>query len=304
MRSQALGAPIQLDHDAPDAATLDKRNGRNFDLHMRSVERVIRAMADRLDTPMSNAEMAQIACFSPCHFNRVFHKITGIPPIQFHYALRLVRAKHLLIETDQCITDICLEVGYNSLGTFITRFNELVGLSPNAFRRFARQIASMRVADLHPAIYAMCEPPRGPNAITGRVERGEPIEGLVFTALFPRSIPEGAPAACALTRALGPYGLSMPGDGEWFAFSVAVPWTATGVQLLTLDGLPHGRSGPIRVAAGHWAGDSTIVLKTPSVLDPPILAAIPLLVARLQQERRVPVDLLRRAVSLQPSLAV
>jgi AraC-like DNA-binding protein len=302
MRSQARSLPIQLDH-AADAAAFEKRNGRNFDLHMRSVERVVRTMADRLDTPMSNAEMADIACFSPCHFNRVFHKITGIPPIQFHYALRLVRAKHLLIETDQCITDICLEVGYNSLGTFITRFNELVGLSPNAFRRFARQIASMRVADLHPAIYAMCEPPRGPDAITGAVEHAETTEGLVFTALFPRGIPEGVPAACALTRSLGAYRLSLPDNGEWYAFSVAVPWTATGVQLLTLDGLPHGRSGPISVQAGRWSGDSTIVLKTPTVLDPPILAAIPLLVARLQQERRSPVDLLRRADSLQPVLA-
>ena len=93
--------------------------GRRFERHARSVERVIRAMTGRLDRPMTNEEMAEIACFSPYHFNRIFRGLTGIPPIQFHYALRLERAKRLLATTDLGVTDICFEVGYNSLGTFV-----------------------------------------------------------------------------------------------------------------------------------------------------------------------------------------
>ncbi len=291
MRSQAQFAHVRHDRAPPKGGAFDSRRyGRNFDLHTRSVERVIRVMAHRLDAPMSNAEMADIACFSPCHFNRVFQKITGIPPIQFHYALRLAKAKQMLIETDRCITDICLEVGYNSLGTFITQFKELVGLSPNAFRRFSRRFAAMRVADMSSDIFSICEASRGSHAITGVVDYAEPIEGLVFTALFPRAIPEGAPAACALLRSAGNYSLLLPHDGEWFALSVGVPWIASGAQLLTLEGLPHGRSGPICVRDGRWSGDSTIVLRPPSVLDPPMLAAIPLLVARLQQAKLRSVD--------------
>jgi AraC family transcriptional regulator len=117
--------------------------GRNYDLHARNIGRVIQTMLQRLDVTMSNGEMADIACLSPCHFNRVFHQLTGIPPIRFHYALRLQRAKHLLISTDLSITNICFEIGYNSLGSFVSRFNELVGLPPSSYRRFARQFASM-----------------------------------------------------------------------------------------------------------------------------------------------------------------
>src|SRR4051812_48143804 len=91
---------------------------RNSELHKRSIERVILAMRCHLDRPMTNGEMADIACFSPCHFNRVFHQVTGVPPSHFHAALRLQRAKQLLMFSDLGVTDICFEVGYSSLGSF------------------------------------------------------------------------------------------------------------------------------------------------------------------------------------------
>src|SRR6478735_3910763 len=95
--------PVGMDH-----ALLDDRaeNGRNHGMHVRGVERVISAMMQCLDQPMNNNDMADVACQSPFHFNRVFHRLTGIPPVQFHYALRLQHAKRLLISTDLRITDI------------------------------------------------------------------------------------------------------------------------------------------------------------------------------------------------------
>src|SRR5215470_9070629 len=98
--------------------------------HYELVERVIVAMRNHLDEPLSVRSMARIAFASRHHFNRTFHRLTGVPPSQFLYALRLERAKRLLMQTRQKIIDICYEVGYNSVGTFTRRFTDLLGISP------------------------------------------------------------------------------------------------------------------------------------------------------------------------------
>jgi AraC-like DNA-binding protein len=253
---------------------------RNHDLHIRSIERVIHAMARRLHLTMSNAQMADIACFSPCHFNRLFHKMTGIPPVQFHYALRIARAKELLIDTDISITEICFDVGYNSLGTFVSRFSKLVGVSPSAFRSIARHIVGMRLADIPlPQAGVLPQSPCH-DGIVGTIDRNSGA-ALVFAGLFNQAIPVGGPHSCTLLSEGSDYVLPVPHDGLWYVLSVAVPRTADGVQLLTLKNLPRGRSAPIVVKGGRWGGDSSIRLSQPSALDPPILAAIPIQAALL-----------------------
>jgi AraC family transcriptional regulator len=258
--------------------------GRNELIHVPRFERVIMAMNRRLDKPMTNSNMADIACLSPCHFNRLFHHATGIPPIQFHYALRLDRAKRLLVGTDLSITEICFEVGYNSLGTFTSRFNQLVGLSPSAFRNLARKFASTRLSDLGALLLEAADMPAPSRNICGTVSSAG-YDGLIFTALFPRGIPEGVPAVCAVTSDPGPYCLPNPGYGIWRVFALAIPWAATGTQLITLDGLHRGRSGLIRAEGNSWSGASKIELTAARVLDPPILASIPVLLSRMLANR-------------------
>src|SRR5436305_13305219 len=106
--------------------------------HHRAVERVITAMRQRLDDDFSLEEMANVAYMSPFHFNRIFRQLTGVPPCQFMSALRLESARRLLLTTRLSVTDVCLEVGYSSLGTFVRRFTDLTGLSPRNLRRLAR----------------------------------------------------------------------------------------------------------------------------------------------------------------------
>jgi AraC-like DNA-binding protein len=66
--------------------------------------------------------MTGIAHLSPYHFARTFRRITGIPPGEFLGALRLQRAKELLLTTDLFTSEVCYEVGYASFGTFTSRF--------------------------------------------------------------------------------------------------------------------------------------------------------------------------------------
>src|SRR5436190_1637917 len=106
--------------------------------HYDSVERVITTMKQQIDQPMSLQSMAKVACASPFHFNRTFRQVTGVPPSQFLYALRLDAARRLFMETDHKVIDVCYEVGYNSVGTFTRRFTDLLGVSPTLFRELLR----------------------------------------------------------------------------------------------------------------------------------------------------------------------
>src|SRR4051812_20397614 len=81
-----------------------------------AVEKVIAAMHERIDRPFALDEMAEIAFLSRFYFNRVFREITGLPPVRFHTALRIAAAKRLLTTTDLSVTEVCFELGYQSLG--------------------------------------------------------------------------------------------------------------------------------------------------------------------------------------------
>lgn len=81
---------------------------------------------------------AREACLSPFHFNRLFAQAFGETPHEFATRMRIDEAKKLLLAENRNVTDICFDVGYESLGSFSARFRSLTGLSPAAFRREAR----------------------------------------------------------------------------------------------------------------------------------------------------------------------
>jgi AraC-like DNA-binding protein len=103
------------------------------------LERARELIAVRLDTPVSLAEAAREACLSPFHFHRLFAQAYGQTPHAFMTARRLEHAKRLLAETDHTVTDICFALGYESLGSFSTRFQRLVGCTPTEYRAGARR---------------------------------------------------------------------------------------------------------------------------------------------------------------------
>lgn len=83
-------------------------------------------------------DAAREACLSPFHFNRVFARTFGETPHEFVTRRRIDDAKKLLLAGNQSVTDICFDLGYESLGSFSSKFRLLTGLSPAAFRREAR----------------------------------------------------------------------------------------------------------------------------------------------------------------------
>jgi AraC-like DNA-binding protein len=85
--------------------------------------------------PLDISSLARIAHVSEAHFIRTFRDTFGETPHRYLQRRRVERAMFLLTQTDRSVTEICLDVGFVSLGTFSRTFTAIVGESPTAFRR-------------------------------------------------------------------------------------------------------------------------------------------------------------------------
>jgi len=84
--------------------------------------------------PLDVAELARAALMSTAHFSRQFRATYGETPYAYLMTRRIERAKLLLRRGELTVTEVCLEVGCTSLGSFSARFTELVGETPTAYR--------------------------------------------------------------------------------------------------------------------------------------------------------------------------
>lgn len=96
----------------------------------RARDLIDRDYAQPLDVPA----LARTALMSVGHFSRRFKSTYGETPYGYLMTRRIERAKALLRRGDLSVTDVCLAVGCSSLGSFSSRFTELVGQSPSAYR--------------------------------------------------------------------------------------------------------------------------------------------------------------------------
>lgn len=99
---------------------------------------VMRRVRDRIDRefahPLNVEDLARGVHMSAGHLSREFRRIYGEPPYAYLMTRRIERAMTLLRRGGLSVTEICFAVGFSSLGTFSTRFSELVGVSPSTYR--------------------------------------------------------------------------------------------------------------------------------------------------------------------------
>jgi len=254
----------------------------------KAVERVILTLKDRLAEPLTLQEMADIAVSSPYHFNRVFRHITGIPPCQFLSALRMEAAKRLLLTTDLNVIDICFEVGYDSLGTFTTRFTQLVGLPPTSFRRMAEQLNVSEVFEQYRSVADYQPAASDRPCVKGRVTGVEELDCLIFVGLFPLSIPQSGPISCTLLTGPGEYRLAPAPDGRYSVMAAALGKTDDACAALLAENARRGKVGPLTVRDGMTSTRTDLGLRGARLTDPPITIALPFLLAqRLANSRSV-----------------
>ncbi len=105
--------------------------------HLRDLER-LRRVRDRIDReyaqPLDVGALARGAQMSAGHFSREFRLAYGESPYGYLMTRRIERAMALLRRGDLSVTEVCFAVGCSSLGTFSTRFTELVGVPPSTYR--------------------------------------------------------------------------------------------------------------------------------------------------------------------------
>ena len=97
-------------------------------------------IAANLNHPLRLADAAREAYLSPFHYHRLFTQTFGETPHQFLTRRRIDRAKKLLAQDAMPVTEVCLAVGYESLGSFSSRFRTEVGYSPSEFQRKLRRV--------------------------------------------------------------------------------------------------------------------------------------------------------------------
>ena len=104
-------------------------------------------MRDRIDRdfaqPLNVEALARGVNMSAGHLSREFRTAYGESPYSYLMTRRIERAMALLRRGDLSVTEVCFEVGCSSLGTFSTRFTELVGVPPSVYRREAAATAGI-----------------------------------------------------------------------------------------------------------------------------------------------------------------
>lgn len=102
---------------------------------------LLRSVRDRIDReyaqPLDVAALARGVHMSAGHLSREFRRAYGEPPYSYLMTRRVERAMTLLRRGELTVTEVCFAVGFSSLGTFSTRFTELVGMPPSIYRQRA-----------------------------------------------------------------------------------------------------------------------------------------------------------------------
>jgi AraC-like DNA-binding protein len=116
----------------------------NQDARLRELA-LLRRVRDRIDReyaqPLDVQALARGVHLSAGHLSRAFRAAYGESPYSYLMTRRIERAMTLLRRGDLSVTEVCFAVGCASLGTFSTRFSELVGMSPSTYRRRAGEDA-------------------------------------------------------------------------------------------------------------------------------------------------------------------
>ena len=155
-------------------------------------------LAEHAAEPITLADVADHVGYSPFHLARAFERAHGQPPGRFLAAHRFQRAKRLLLEGDERVSDICCEVGFSSVGTFTRRFTADIGLSPVSFRRLPDVLS-----DAPPRPVLVPGDAESGGVVTGAVHLGPAARialggaASIYVGLFVQRAPRGVPVVGA-----------------------------------------------------------------------------------------------------------
>jgi AraC-like DNA-binding protein len=215
------------------------------------------------------------------HFLRVFKEVTRITPARFLAALRVERAKRLLLETLASVTTICFEVGYNSLGTFTRLFTDAVGVNPVSFRKLSEGLGGRCIDELIATYFQHRTALRRKRTISGSVRGPDDFHGVIFLGLFNSSIPRQRPVEGSLLLHQGRFELALEGSAQPRCLMAAgFPAKSNGISYLLPSSdevLVASTPLPCETLGSGTVQACDLILRPVEPFDPPILTALPIL---------------------------
>jgi AraC-like DNA-binding protein len=241
-----------------------------------AIERVIRHMKANLEEPLDLDELSSIAAISKFHLVRVFDELTGTTPRHFLACLRMQRAKERLLASPAPITEICLAVGYASLGSFSRTFSELVGLSPQEFRAMPKRLTTAQFARAIWRYLAARQKISG-AVLEGVVEGPARPRGFTFVGTFTGGVPQGVPDSGTVLIKHGTFRVQRPKVPEFHLMAVLVPFSAKFTDMAA--NLPVGLVASLRLRTEDLdpSAKPRLHLRPMRPTDPPIVLALPAL---------------------------
>lgn len=213
--------------------------------HQQSVEKAIHCMrcnlADDWNADLSLEALCREVGYSKSHFIGIFEEITGTTPHHFLASLRIQRSKELLLTTKRSVTEISLEVGYDSFPTFSRTFSAYVGHSPSEFRKLPTEISPNQLSMAAKLFIVRNQVRAMDPVVEGRVVGPNTPGGINFVGTFTRGVPQGVPHSGTVVlgdgvfQILKPPGpmchllaahVSLPSSGLMLAHSLMVNWVA------------------------------------------------------------------------------
>ncbi|ABP53080.1 helix-turn-helix transcriptional regulator [Salinispora tropica] len=251
-----------------------------------SVTRAVEYMTAHFSEPQRLSDIAQAALLSPFHFHRVFRHVTSTTPARFLTALRMARARSMLVNSNLSVTEVCLGVGYSSLGTFISQFTKLTGMSPRRFRAAMSVFGHIRLSELTDPSAERHFAPGPVGAVTGGPSAG----GCAVLALYRSEEPDDVPVTYGVLETNRLSHFRPLADGAYHAVALGFDNRSTLSDVLGDNGQQAQFVGtgdvPIVVRGGRTRRSFQIALRCPRPIDPPVqLTSALLALAQRRQPR-------------------
>jgi hypothetical protein len=182
------------------------------------------------------------------------------------------------------VTEICMQIGYSSLGTFTSQFTRMVGISPGRFRRLLAGTGELPFNKLLAEVGHRLDPPRRPQ-LTVTVTGGPESTVPAAVGLFPSGIPQQSPASCAVAWPPGRVPIGDLADGVYHVLTMCFDDSVTvteAVATTDLDRCFVGAGDQLVVVTDGAAVSGASVsmrLRARRAIDPPLVLALPVVLA-------------------------
>lgn len=246
--------------------------------HIQAVRQAIQYMKLHLDHDITSEQLAAHVGYSPYHFTRVFKKVTGISPRHYLSALRIEAGKLHLLKEPGLLVKILHAIGFQSAGSFNTRFKQQVGITPQKFRSTSQQLFIHMNEWEHKQLEAQSADDEASSRLTCQIITPLSFRGVIFVGLFPRPIPDQRPIkGTAINSSTRSCMLTNIPPGSYYVMAAGIAWSLNPRDYFLLNEALRGMyEGPIHIT-NETKLHIAITLREPLPQDPPIIINLPML---------------------------